>query len=296
MRSAVRGASVTAVLAACLMAGAAGAADLMPRGIYEWREDHDWFGGFSGLAMTEGGASFLTVSDEGEMVRARVRRDEGGRIVEVESEWQARLRDNSGKPVSGFTADAEALSVAPDGTVFVAYESYTRITSVTLPDLMPVTLHAWDRFRDLWGNAGFEGLAVLPDGRLIAILETAGKGATFATFVGRNGDWQPGPPLVADGGFDAVDATFGPDGKFWLLERRLASAAGFATRIRRFTYADGRFGKPETLLETSPGTLDNMEGMSLWTDPDGHTIVTLISDDNFLFVQKTILAEYELRE
>lgn len=291
----MRGASVTTGLVACLMAGAAGAADLMPRGTYEWQEDHDWFGGFSGLAMAEGGASFLTVSDEGEMVRARVRRDETGRIAEVESEWQARLRDNSGKPVSGFTADAEALSVAPGGTVFVAYESYTRITSVTLPDLMPVTLHAWDRFRDLWGNAGFEGLAVLPEGRLIAILEASDDG-TFATFIGRSADWRPGPPLPAEGGFDAVDAGFGPDGKFWLLERRLGSVAGFATRIRRFAFADGGFGPPETLLETSPGTLDNMEGMSLWTDADGHTIVSLISDDNFLFVQKTILAEYELRE
>ncbi len=292
----MRGTSFTVGLVACLMAAAAGAADLMPRGTYEWQEDRDGFGGFSGLAMDEDGASFLTVSDEGEMVHASVRRDDSGRIETVESDWHAQLRDNSGKPVSGFTADAEALAVGPDGTVYVAYESYTRITSVTLPDLMPVTLHAWDRFRDLWGNAGFEGLAVLPDGTLIAILETPRDGAAFTTFVGRNGDWRPGPPLPADDGFDAVDATFGPEGKLWLLERRLASAAGFATRIRRFAYDGDSFGATETLLETSPGTLDNMEGMSLWTDPEGHTVVSLISDDNFLFVQKTILAEYELRE
>lgn len=292
----MRGTSVAAGLVACLMAGAAGAADLMPRGSYEWQEDHDWFGGYSGLAMAAGGASFLTVSDEGEMVRAQVRRDKGGRIAGVESDWHARLRDNFGKPVKGFTADAEALGVGPDGTVYVGYESYTRITSVTLPDLMPVTLHAWDRFRDLWGNAGFEALTILPDGRLIAILETAGEGDVFATFVGRNGDWRPGPPLPADGGFDAVDADFGPDGKLWLLERRFTFAAGFSTRIRRFAHDGEGFGPPETLLETAPGALDNMEGMSLWTDPEGRMIVSLISDDNFLFVQKTILAEYELRE
>lgn len=292
------GTNATSVLGVLVLlaAGTAGAAELIPRGIYEWHEDRDGFGGFSGLAMTADGVSFLTVSDEGEMVRARVRRDAGGRIEAVETDWQARLRDNSGKPVSGFTADAEALAVGPDGTVYVGYESYTRITSVTLPDLMPVTLHVWDRFRDLWGNAGFEALAVLPDGRLIAILETPADGNLFGTFIGRKSDWQPGPSLPADGGFDAADAVVGPDGRLWLLERRLASARGFATRIRRFAYDGTGFGPPETLLETPPGTLDNMEGMSLWTDAGGKTIVSLISDDNFLFVQKTILSEYELRE
>lgn len=293
----MRGNSAASGLGALVLlaAGAAGAAELIPRGIYEWHEARDGFGGFSGLAMAGDGASFLTVSDEGEMVRARVRRNAEGRIEAVETDWQARLRDNSGKPVSGFTADAEALAVGPDGTVYVGYESYTRITSVTLPGLMPATLHRWDRFRDLWGNAGFEGLAVLPDGRLIAILEAPGDGG-FATFIGRNADWRPGPPLPAEGGFDVADAVVGPNGKLWLLERRLRSVAGFATRIRRFAFADGGFGPPETLLETDPGALDNMEGISLWTDAGGQTVVSLISDDNFLFVQKTILAEYEVRE
>ncbi len=278
------------------MAGAADAADLVPRGTYAWREDRDGFGGYSGLAMTADGAGFLTISDAGEMVRARVLRDAGGRIAAVETEWHAQLHDNAGKPVAGFTADAEALSVGPDGTVYVSYESYTRITSVSIPGMMPETLHRWDFFRDLWGNAGFEALAALPDGRLIAILETPEDDGGFRTFIGRKGDWRAGPTLPASDGFDAADAVIGPDGKLWLLERKLASAFGFATRIRRFAFDGVVFGPPETLLETPPGTLDNMEGISLWTDADGKTVVSLISDDNFLIVQKTILVEYELSE
>ncbi len=274
---------------------AATAAELIPRGVFEWKEDREGFGGFSGLAFSADGASFLTVSDEGQMFRARVGRDDAGRISDVSTEWQGRLLDNFGKPVSGFTADAEALAVGPDGTVYVGYESYTRITSVTLPGLMPTTLHTWDRFRDLWGNEAFEALAVLPEGGLIAIRETASDGA-FGTFVGHDDDWRPGPTLPAEGGFAAADAVFGPDGKLYLLERRMTYLSGFATRIRRFSYSDGRFGPPETLLETAPGTLDNMEGISLWTGPQGHSVISLISDDNFLFVQKTLLAEYELRE
>ena len=59
---------------------------------------------------------------------------------------------------------------------------------------------------------------------------------------------------------------------------------------------DDGFGPGETLLETAPGVLDNMEGISLWQDGTGQTVVTLISDDNFLPIQNTLLAEYDLVE
>ena len=39
-----------------------------------------------------------------------------------------------------------------------------------------------------------------------------------------------------------------------------------------------------------------MEGMSLWTDDQGRIVISMISDDNFLFLQNTVVAEYELRE
>ena len=39
-----------------------------------------------------------------------------------------------------------------------------------------------------------------------------------------------------------------------------------------------------------------MEGISLWTDAGGRVIVSLISDDNFLIFQNTLIVEYNLIE
>lgn len=292
---------LVAALAAGLAAGSGRAAELVPRGVHVWRESGDGFGGFSGLAMAPDGASFHAVSDEGTLYHALVTRDANDRITGIESDWHGRLLDNHGKPVAGFTADAEALAPAKDGGLYVAYESYSRITKIHPPDLHPTPLHDYRRFHDLWSNESFEGIAERPEGGLIVLIEKANdRAGGYPTFLGDGRGagmkWRPGPAIPdGGGGFGASDAAFGPDGRFYLLERRLA-LGGFATRIRRFGYSDGRLGASETLLETAPGTLDNMEGMSLWTDASGRAVISLISDDNFLFLQRTIVAEYELRE
>ena len=51
----------------------------------------------------------------------------------------------------------------------------------------------------------------------------------------------------------------------------------------------------QILLETRPLQYDNLEGISVWDDGVGMRI-TMISDDNFLFVQRTEIVEYRLRD
>ena len=77
-----------------------------------------------------------------------------------------------------------------------------------------------------------------------------------------------------------------------MLERDFKWLGGFATRIRRFTPGPDGFGDEATLLETRFGELDNMEGISVWKDEKGSIRVTLISDDNFFPLQRTMFAEY----
>ena len=93
-----------------------------------------------------------------------------------------------------------------------------------------------------------------------------------------------------------MDADFGPDGKFYLLERDFGWLTGFATRIRRFTLGPNGFSDEVTLIETPFGELDNMEGISVWRDDAGRTRITLISDDNFFPLQRTMFVEYVLAE
>ena len=51
-----------------------------------------------------------------------------------------------------------------------------------------------------------------------------------------------------------------------------------------------------TLLRTRFGALDNMESLAAWRDPQGRIRVTLLSDDNFFPLQRTMFAEYILDE
>ena len=51
----------------------------------------------------------------------------------------------------------------------------------------------------------------------------------------------------------------------------------------------------EILLTTRPLQYDNLEGIAVWADGQGIRI-TMVSDDNFLFVQRTELVEYRLRD
>jgi hypothetical protein len=50
----------------------------------------------------------------------------------------------------------------------------------------------------------------------------------------------------------------------------------------------------DVLIEADLGfEIDNMEGLAVHQD-GGQTILTLISDDNFSFIQRTILLEFAL--
>ncbi len=93
-----------------------------------------------------------------------------------------------------------------------------------------------------------------------------------------------------------MDADFGPDGRFYLLERDFRWLGGFATRVRRFDVGADGFTGEVTLLGTRFGELDNMEGLSAWRDAAGRIRITLLSDDNFFPLQKTMFAEYVLEE
>ena len=152
-------------------------------------------------------------------------------------------------------------------------------------------------FARLQTNSGLEALAIDAGGALYAIPERSGAWERpFPVFRLRDGRWDRSLSLRRDGTFLVAGADFGPDGRLYLLERDFRWLRGFATRIRRFDLGPGGFGAEALLLETPFGALDNMEGISVWRDDAGRTRVTLISDDNFFALQRTVIVEYLLVE
>ena len=57
----------------------------------------------------------------------------------------------------------------------------------------------------------------------------------------------------------------------------------------------GRTVEGRLLLEADWGwEIDNMEGLAVDTAPDGSTILTLVSDDNGNWFQRTVLLRFRL--
>jgi hypothetical protein len=283
------------LLALACAACAAGAAS--PRMTLDaelaWSEPYDGFGGFSGLAVAPDGGDFAVVSDRGTWATARFLRDADGRLEGVALRDQGPLRAIDGEALGGRDIDAEALAISPDGDAWVAFEAFHRIRRYADLSEPAGRVPAHHDFAGLQRNSGLEALAMDADGTLYAIPERSGRlDRPFPVYRLRDGAWDKRLRLPRDGAFLVVDAAFGPDGRLYLLERDFEWLGGFRTRVRRFELGPDGFGAETTLIETRFGELDNMEGISVWQDPQGRTRIVLISDDNFFPLQRTMFAEY----
>lgn len=284
-------------LTAALLVASAAAGDPAARYLdsYAWQIDAPWFGGFSGLELSADGREMTTISDRGFLVTARIIRTEG-RIIRIENVRATRLRSSTGAAVTGRIADAEGLAVAPDGTICISYEGVHRVACHASRKAAALVLDRPPAFRDLPRNGGFEALAIDSRGRLFTLPEDApDPDGTIPVYRWDGSGWSQPFGLPQRGRFLPVGADFGPDGRFYLLERAVGFV-GFRTRLRRWEISGDAPANEVTLLETFTGTHDNLEGVSIWRDSNGTLHASLIADDNFLFFQRTEIVDYTLPE
>lgn len=262
-------------------------------GSYTWQNEDPRFGGFSGLALSDDGSAFVAVSDRGGIVSGTIDRQDG-QITAMASGAIVALRDAGGRVLDEFDADGEGLAVTPVGAIYLSFEANHRVYGVD-PEtgiLQPVPQP--QAFQSLQRNSGLEALATDGRGHLIALPERSGKlDRPFPVYRFDGKSWSQPYAVPRRGAFLPVGADTGPDGRFYLLERRF-NGLFFATRVRSFAFGDVALEDERTLLETFPGRHDNLEGLSVWRDDAGRIRITMISDDNFRRFQRTELVEYAL--
>ncbi|MEW2914101.1 esterase-like activity of phytase family protein [Leisingera sp. JC11] len=262
-------------------------------GSYTWTLKKPWFGGFSALKITDDGTSMVVLSDRSTLVTTDIQRNDG-RISGVTARTAHRLRASTGKTLRGFAGDSEGLAVAPDGSRYISFEGAARVARYRRPDGPAKVLPRPKGFRKLPPNKSLETLAIDSRGRLYTLPERAfDKHGQIPVWRWNGRRWSRPFSLPPRGGFLPVDADFGPDGRFYLLERDL-TLLGFRSRLRRWDITAAGPVNETTLLQTGPGTHDNLEGLSIWAGGNGEMRATMVSDDNFLPVQRTELVEYAL--
>jgi hypothetical protein len=265
------------------------------------------FGGISSIRVEAGGEHFLAASDRGSWLRGRiVSRDKVP--IAIKDAEMAPILGADGRPLkSRGWYDSESL--ARDGdTVWLGIERVQQIVrfdygkdglrSRGVPIAVP------SAFKTLPHNQGLECLAAAPKdgplgGMLIMVSERAHDthGNLLGFLIGGEGGTFS---LKRTDDFDVSDCALTPDHKLLVLERRFSWARGVAMRIRSIPLSSIKPGAlvdgPELIYADMGYQIDNMEGLSVHREADGTQVLTLVSDDTFSALQRTLLLQFALTE
>jgi hypothetical protein len=264
------------------------------------------FGGLSSIRVQPDGEHFIAVSDKGWWLRGRITYT-GARPTGIVDAEMAAMLGPDGRPLAARRwYDTE--SIAQDGgTLYVGIERVNRIVRFDYgKDGLTARGHLIDLpagVRTLPNNKGLEALIFMPrglplGGTLIAISERGlDKEGNILSFL--IGGPRPGTFTVRRSAeFDVSDAALLPTGDLLLLERKFSWTSGLFIRIRRIAQAEIKAGAlvdGPILFEADLGyEIDNMEGLSVHRSASGEIVLTLISDDNFSALQRTILLQFTL--
>lgn len=266
------------------------------------------FGGLSSIRVQPDGAHFIAASDKSWWLRGRIVY-EGMRPTGIADAEMAPMLAWDGRPLTAHHLyDTESLA-QDGGTLYVGIERINRIVRFDYgkdglaaraqPVQVPVGV------RRLPYNKGLEALVFVPRGRplggsLIGISERGldRHGNILGFLIGGP---RPGTFAVKRiGDFDISDMALTPEGDVLILERKFSWRIGLFIRMRRLalrTIAPGAVVDGPVLLDADLGQeIDNMEGLGVHRDARGETVLTLISDDNFSALQRTLLLQFTLAE
>jgi hypothetical protein len=276
------------------------------RGGLELSSSYREFGGVSALRVFPDGEHFISLTDKGRWLRGRIAYQRGHPVA-IEDAEMAPILGPDGRPLAG-RGWYDTESIAMDGgTFYVGIERVNRIVRFDygrqglLARGQPISLPPG--IGSLPNNKGLECLEFVPTpmpgaGTLIAIsergLDNAGNIRGFLIGGPTPGDFS----VARHDDFDVSDCAVLPDGDLALLERRFTWTTGVAIRLRRVpltAFAPGAVVDGDLILSADMGyQIDNLEGLSVHRTSSGDLVLTMVSDDNFSPLQRTILLQFTL--
>jgi hypothetical protein len=265
--------------------------------------DDGRFGGLSGIEVLDDGAAVIMVSDTGMVVRAGLSYEDGRLTGLTDVKIDPLFPDGE---VSKDLGDIEDIALDPQDMshgVVVRERQANAMLSFDLTDGLPTNLEPQRVGAPnfiLRSNQGLESVAYAPPasplaGEIIAIAERPPRGARdIPGWIAGRGQFS----IVRHDDFDIASARFLPDGDLVLLERRFGPTVGLAIRLRRIagdTIEVGARLDGDVLLDAGMASqIDNMEGLAVYQDEAGRTILTLVSDDNQNILQRTLILQFAL--
>jgi hypothetical protein len=264
------------------------------------------FGGLSGLRLDARGERFIAISDKGSWFTGRIAY-RGREMTGLEDVEAAPMLGPDGRPITArgwFDTESRARARS---FVYVGLERVNQILRYDFSkgftrahgEVVPLPPAA----RKLPYNKGLEALVMVPKtmplaGTLIAISER-GLDANRNIMAFLIGGKTPGQfSFRRTDDFDVSDAVLLPSGELLILERKFSWLGGIGIRIRSIqlkSIAPGALVDGPSIFNADLGhEIDNMEGIDAHVTPEGDTVLTMISDDNFSMIQRNLLLQFTL--
>jgi hypothetical protein len=266
------------------------------------------FGGLSGIRLDPKGERFISFSDKGTWFTGRIVYS-GRAMTSLADVEAAPMLGPDGRPLAA-RGWFDTESIALDGSlVYIGIERVNRVVRFDFSkgftrsrgEVVPMP----PAVKKLPFNKGLEALVFVPKGMplagtLIAISERGldEKGNLIAFLVGGP---SPGQFSVRrTDNFDVSDAVLLPPGDLLILERKFSWFGGLGVRIRRIplkSIGPTAVVEGPTIFNVDLGQeIDNMEGIDAHVTAEGDTVLTMVSDDNFSMIQRTLLLQFTLVE
>src|SRR3982075_13451 len=266
------------------------------------------FGGLSGLRLDTRGERFISISDKGSWFTGRIVYN-GREMTGLDDVEAAPMLGPDGRPITA-RGWFDSESIALDGPfVYIGLERVNQVLRFDFSkgftrsrgEVVPLP----PRARKLPYNKGLEALVMVPKGlplagTLIAISERGlDRDSNLIAFL-IDGPTPGQFSVRRTDNFDVSDAALLPSGELLVLERKFSWLAGVRIPIRRLalqTRAAGGGVDGPSIFDADLGhEIDNMEGIDAHVTPEGDTVLTMISDDNFSMIQRTLLLQFTLME
>lgn len=257
--------------------------------------DNRRFGGISAMHVEAG--NVVAMSDAGTVISFALPQGAAGR-ARLET-----LLHGPGPATDKSARDSESL-LFEAGQAWSAVENRNAVWRYARGSWRPQAAARPPAMRRWSANSGSEALVRLQDGRFLIMAEsTREDNGTSGALLFEDDPAVPGaratpfryrPPA----GQRVTDAAVLPDGRLLVLHRSIGLWSGITASLSLLRLPP-RLGEDAILEGTllarfePPVTTDNYEALSV-TQEQGRTIVWIASDDNFYWMQRTLLMRFAL--
>ena len=256
--------------------------------------------GFGGLSALDVDANRVTaLGDNGTVVRFRL-----GQFGNASDASVMRVPTGCGRATHKTDNDTESLTHDEGrGHWWIGFE-WRNAVCRTNADFTSGQMVRVPKAIGLWHpKSGAESMVRLSDGRFLLIAESVSATTGFAKAILFDRDpTDPAAVATSTGyrpppGFKPTDVAQLPDGRLLVLNRRFTVWSLFQAKLIFLSPIDLR---PDAIMQgrlianfKPPVIADNFEGLSV-TVENGRPMVWLVSDNNFMRWQRTLLLKFEM--